>query len=154
MIVDLSTGFAKEARNMQKNRRSRRRGFTLMEVLLVMAILVILGSLVTVSYINIQKSSNVKAAKAQLDLVSSAVGLYQLDMGRTPPNLEALSEKPADGANNSKYAGPYLKQVLPPDPWGSPYKYEAIDANQYRVWSSGPDGTDGTADDVSLTQSN
>ncbi|MFO0885652.1 MAG: type II secretion system protein GspG [Pirellulales bacterium] len=88
-------------------------------------------------------------------MVSSAVGLYQLDMGRTPPpNLEALSEKPADGANNSKYAGPYLKQVLPPDPWGSPYKYEAIDANQYRVWSSGPDGTDGTADDVSLTQSN
>lgn len=139
---------------MRSNRRSRRRGFTLMEVLLVMAILVILGSLVTVSYINIQKSSNVKAAGTQLDLLSEAISLYQLDMGRTPPNIEALNERPADAANSGKYAGPYLKQALPPDPWGNPYKYEAIDANQFRVWSSGPDGTDGSGDDITKSSMN
>lgn len=131
---------------MRINRR-RRRGFTLMEVLLVMAILVVLGSLVTVSYINIQRSSNIKAAGTQINLVKDAVELYQLDMGRTPPSLEAMME-PAGGEAGSKYGGPYLKEVLPPDPWGNPYKYEATDTANFRVWSSGPDGADGSTDDI------
>lgn len=130
-----------------------RRGFTLMEVLLVMAILVILGSLVTVSFVRIQRNANIDGAKNQIKLFTDAVQIYQLNVGTAPTTqqgLEALRNAPGDLKNPAKWAGPYLKQEIPMDPWGNPYSYEQLSAEDFRVWSAGPDGNSGSDDDVQL----
>ncbi len=134
------------------NRRPRRRrGFTLMEVLLVLAILVILGSFVTVGYVQLQKKANIDAAKGQISMLEDAVQFYALAVGTAPTTtqgLEALRVAPSDLKNPRKWAGPYVKEQLPLDPWGAPYQYEQIDAENYKVWSNGPDGQQGSEDDV------
>jgi len=136
---------------MFARRNRRRRGFTLMEVLLVLAILVILGSFVTVGYVQLQKRANIDAARGQIGMLESAVDLYTLGVG-TPPStqqgLEALRVAPSDLRNPRKWAGPYIKEQLPFDPWGQPYQYEQIDSETYKIWSNGPDGQQGNEDDI------
>jgi general secretion pathway protein G len=142
---------------MRSRTGRRRRGFTLMEVLLVLAILVILGSLVTVSFIRIQQNANTDAARSQIKLLEDIVGHYMLAIG-TPPTteqgLEALRNAPSDLRNPAKWQGPYLNKDLPKDPWGGDYQYELIDAKlgTYRIWSNGPDGQSGSEDDISSDQ--
>jgi len=138
-----------------KSRRNRRRGFTLMEVLLVLAILVVLGSMVTVGYMQIKRNADRDAAKGQIGLLENAVDLYALNVGTSPTTqqgLLALREAPSDLKNVAKWAGPYLKEELPIDPWGQPYQYEQISADQFKVWSNGPDGQQGSEDDIDPTR--
>ena len=135
-----------------RSSRRRRRGFTLMEVLLVLAILVILGSLVGVSIFQMQKNANIKAARTQIGLLEKAITAYQVDVGSYPSGLDALLAAPADLRNQAKWSGPYLeKSQVPADPWGNPFAYELQSAESYRITSSGPDGQNGTADDISST---
>jgi len=140
---------------MKSRRHRRRRGFTLMEVLLVLAILVVLGSMVTVGYMQIQKNANKDAAKGQIGLLEDAVQLYALNVGTCPTTqqgLLALREAPSDLKNAAKWAGPYLTEELPIDPWGAPYQYEQLSADQFKIWSNGPDGQQGSEDDVDPTR--
>jgi general secretion pathway protein G len=134
------------------NRKARRNAFTLMEILLVLAILVVLASMVTLGYSQIQKRSYVNAAKTQLNLLESAVDAYQIDVGTLPANLDALLHAPSDLARPEKWGGPYLaKQTLPQDPWNQDYQYEVTDpANgKFRIWSPGPPGAN---QEISTTQ--
>jgi general secretion pathway protein G len=136
-------------------RRKRRLAFTLMEVLLVLAILVILGSLVTVSFIRIQQNANKDATRAQVMSLAHGVEMYQLAVGLPPSTqqgLEALRIAPADLKNPKKWAGPYFDKELPKDPWGGDYQYEQTDEVHFRVWSNGPDGQSGTEDDIASDQ--
>jgi general secretion pathway protein G len=140
---------------MNRRSRRRRRGFTLMEILLVLAILVVLGSMVTVGYVQIQKDANIKAARSQISLLEDAVNLYQLNVGTCPSTqqgLEALLAMPPDLPVPQKWTGPYLnKRELPFDPWNQPYNYEQLDASQFRIWSNGPNSVPGDEDDISTT---
>ena len=136
-----------------KTRRNRRRGFTLMEILLVLAILVVLGSMVTVGFVRMQKNAYINTTKSQISLLEDAVQAYTLSVG-VPPNtqqgLEALIVQPGDLPSPEKWTGPYLdKQSLPLDPWGNQYEYEQINADQFRIWSPGPDKASGSEDDIS-----
>jgi general secretion pathway protein G len=136
---------------MSARRRRPRRGFTLMEVLLVLAILVVLGSMVTVGYLQLQKNANKDAARSQISMLEDAVQLYALQVGSCPSTqngLEALRVAPSDLRNPAKWAGPYLTSALPNDPWGQPYQYEALSAEEFRIWSNGPDGQQGNEDDI------
>jgi general secretion pathway protein G len=137
------------------NRRPRRRhAFTLMEILLVLAILVVLGSMVSLGYVKIQQEANKKAAKAQLTLLEGAVNTYILDVGSPPSDLSGLVTVPGELANPTKWAGPYLdKENLPQDPWNQDFQYEIVDqANaKFRIWSNGPDQQPGSSDDISTT---
>lgn len=136
-----------------RTRRSRRAAFTLMEILLVLAILVVLGSMVGVGYVQIQKNAMKNAAKSQVTLLENAVKLYMLDVGTPPTDLNALLQLPPD-VSETKWGGPYLeKQELPQDPWNQEYQYEIIDqqAGTFRVWSNGPDQQPGSTDDISTT---
>lgn len=139
---------------MKRNLRSRRRrGFTLMEVLLVLAILVILGSLVGVSIFQMQKNANVRAAKTQIGMIEKALTAYQVDMGSYPSSqqgLDALMAVPADARNAAKWSGPYLEKQIPGDPWGNPFTYELTSPEQFQITSPGPDGSAGTADDITI----
>ena len=135
-------------------RRPRRReAFTLIEVLLVLVILVILGSLVGIQIRSAQKKAFVNAAKTQVNNFEQPLGMYQLDMGNYPSSsagLEALRSAPGD-AQESKWAGPYLQKAVPLDPWGRQYQYAnpgKHNTDGYDAWSLGPDGADGTDDDV------
>lgn len=142
-------------------RRRRRGGFTLLEVLLVLAILVILGSMVTVFFARTQQGAYEKAAKAQISAFEQAIDLYRLHVGTYPnanQGLESLRVPPADLKNPMKWQGPYIKDMIPADPWDNPYQYELLDTsamslNPYKISSWGADGVEGTEDDISnITQ--
>src|SRR6185437_9610043 len=107
-------------------RRPRRReAFTLIEVLLVLVILVILGSLVGIQIRSAQKKGLVNAAKTQVGMFKTPLDMYQLDLGNYPSSsagLEALRSAPGD-AQDSKWAGPYLEKAVPLEHWGRQYQY-------------------------------
>lgn len=128
-----------------------RAGFTLMEVLLVLAILVILGTLAVTNFSRVFAGAKIKAARSQLNQFKTPLNIYQMDTGAYPDNnqgLEALRVLPPDLANAGNWNGPYLSTDIPLDPWENPYGYERIDQNSYRVYSAGPDGQLGSDDDI------
>ncbi len=135
------------------NRRRRRsRGFTLMEILLVLAILVVLGAMVGVGYSRVQVNAMKSAARTQIGLLEDATKLYILDVGSPPSSLDALITAPPDLANPAKLQGPYLeKTTLPVDPWNNAYQYEVTDPTngKFRIWSAGPPGANA---EISTTQ--
>lgn len=142
----------------RRTKRSRRRhAFTLMELLLVMAILVILLSLVATRFTGTQKKSNINAAKAQIGLLKQPLDMFALDMNTFPTTeqgLEALTEAPADLEDETKWQGPYTDAKIGTDPWGNEYQYRYPPENNKEqdfpeIWSLGPDGEDNTEDDIS-----
>ena len=106
------------------------------------------------AYGPVRKQANIKAARAQIGVFESALGLYQVNIGdypQTDQGLEAMREAPSALNDPDKWAGPYLAKAVPNDPWGQPYQYEypgTHDDNMPDIWSMGPDMVDGTDDDV------
>ncbi len=134
--------------------RPRRRGFTLVEVLLVLTILVIIVSLATTSIVSMQRRAYLKAAELQVRLFKSQLECYHLDMSEFPTTeqgLEALRNQPAGLVNPDDWAGPYSDEDVPLDPWNNPYQYMCPGQNnpdRYDLWSWGPDKQDRTEDDI------
>jgi general secretion pathway protein G len=132
----------------------RRRGFTLMEVMLVLVILVILGSLTVGMFSSQQRQAAVRSTRAQIGLFKTPLDSYHLDMGSYPATddgLNSLSQVPSSASNAANWAGPYLEGSIPSDPWGNPYQYAYPGTNnpdKYDIWSFGPDGSNGTDDDI------
>jgi len=137
-----------------RDRSRRRAGFTLIEVLLVLIILVILASLVVGTYSGAQHQAQINAARSQIGLFKTPLNMYRLNIGSYPTTdvgLEALRSPPANLPNPLKWQGPYLEQQIPLDPWDNPYHYECpgrMNPDSYDVWSMGPDGQSGTEDDI------
>ena len=132
-------------------RRRRRPGFTLMEVLLVLAILVIIGSMVGFFVAGMQKSAYEDLARSQIGMFEGQLDAYRLHVGTYPTTtqgLQALRTIPSDLQNPNRWRGPYSAKDIPADPWGNPYQYELIAAEQFRIWSWGADGMSGTQDDI------
>lgn len=136
-----------------RSRHRRRKAFTLMEVLLVLAILVILGSLVSVSYVTIQRNSKISSTRTQINFLRTALDVYQADVGYYPSDLSALRQPPTDLTNPKKWKGPYIDKEIPNDPWDNPYQYELttdeFGRQQPVLVSYGPDRQQGTEDDIS-----
>lgn len=112
-------------RHVKASRRpASEEGFTLVELLIVMAILVLLAGVVGPRVLNYLGSSKSKAARIQIEALSTSLELYHLDAGHYPTSaegLKALIEKPARAR---VWNGPYLKKSeIPPDPWGREYIY-------------------------------
>jgi general secretion pathway protein G len=117
-----------------------------------MAILIILGSIVTVSVIKLQRNAQIDGARTQIKTLETAIQAYQLSVGTCPTTqqgLDALNAPPGDLRNPAKWTGPYIEKAIPADPWGTPYQYEAVSSDQFRIWSAGPDMGSGTEDDIS-----
>lgn len=137
------------SRMYRKSSRARR-GFTLLELMLVMAILVILASLGTMAVLNMQRSASKKAETTQIAMFQQACIAYKMDMQSFPATLQDLLVMPA-GATPAKWSGPYLQnmQQIPMDTWGNQYSYQPNDANNVvQIMSAGPDRQVGTADDI------
>ncbi len=144
------------AKRIQR-RRHNRHGFTLMEVLLVMAILVIMAGLVTYSYLTIQQNAQADHANNQINVFESAIERYQLDLGAPPNTLEELRVAPQGLSNPKKWRGPYLGSDVPVDPWGQAYQYEPTGVDSLgnpkpTISSAGADRAPGTEDDISNIQ--
>jgi general secretion pathway protein G len=135
-------------------RRLAQGGFTLAEILVVLVILGLLAGIVFTRVAGQTERARVQTARAQVAALEEAVRRFEADNGffpETEQGLEALVEKPAAGRAPTNYAdGGYLDRGVPADPWGNPYKYLAPGARNrdFDLWSAGPDGADGTDDDV------
>lgn len=116
-------------------------GFTLLELLVVIAIIGLLASLVAPRYFDQVSKTNTKVARAQIDSLEKGLDQYRLDVGSYPSTelgLAALNTRPQ---NLEKWAGPYLKKAVPPDPWGARYIYKSPgDHGDYDLFSLGSDG--------------
>lgn len=130
------------------------RGFTLLELLVVIVIIGLLAAYVGPKYFSQIQRSEITVAKAQIEAFGKALDTYRIDMGRYPVSeqgLEALVRQPD---NNSKWRGPYLKSDIPLDPWGNPYRYQqpGLGGLEYQVLSFGKDGKPGgSGDDADLS---
>lgn len=120
------------------------KGFTLIEVLIVMVILGLLAALVAPRMFGKVGKSRQKAAKSQIALFETALDTYRLDVGKYPTTeqgLEALRVKPEDA---ERWDGPYLPKEIPADPWGHAYVYRSPGENgDFDIISLGGDGKDG-----------
>ncbi len=130
---------------MNGNRkRNNERGFTLVELLVVMVILGLLASLVLPNFFRQGAKARVGVARSQIAQLGTALDAYALDTGRYPTDsegLEALLEAPGDAKN---WDGPYLKKSVPDDPWGNPYIYSTGGSLAgYVLLSNGADGKSG-----------
>lgn len=134
-------------RKRKTNARRRGAGFTLMEVLLVVAILLILASLATVAISRTLKGTQSKQAQIDISTLTQAINVYFIDVGSYPPTLEALVVQPDGLANPAKWNGSYLEKDLPADPWGNQYLY-SVNGDQIQIKSMGPDGVADTQDDI------
>jgi len=134
---------------MQKSDRRRQSGFTLIEVMVVVAILAILAAVVVPRVMD--EPAKARRAKVQQDIraIESALDLYKLDNYRYPTTeqgLEALVSPPTSGPEPENYKeGGYLRK-LPEDPWGNPYRYvHPGEHGEFDVYSLGADGASGAS---------
>ena len=137
-------------------KRNARLGFTLIEVLLVLAILGVIAAMVVPQLLGRQRQANIDATKLSISGVEQALEIYATDhSGDFPTTGDGLESLLTAPNNDEKWHGPYLKESksLPVDAWGRPLQYEYpgqhnTDGSKADISSGGPDKAFGTADDI------
>lgn len=125
------------------------RGFTLLELLVVMVIIGLLASYVGPRYFGQVGKSEQALAKSQVESFHRALATYRLDVGSFPSTEEGLAALVSKPAGASRWNGPYLTKSVPADPWGRPYVYAAPGAKgDYDLLSYGKDGQAGGTGDA------
>lgn len=129
------------------------RGFTLLELLVVMVIIGLLAGYVGPKYFAQIGKSEVKAARAQIDSLGKALDQFRLDTGHYPTPEEGLAALITPQTSEPKWGGPYLAKDVPADPWGNPYVYKIPgEHGEYDLLSYGKDGKPGgTNEDADIT---
>jgi general secretion pathway protein G len=122
-------------------------GFTLIEILVVMAIIGMLAVMVAPNIFNQQAGAQRDAALSQISALEAALDTYRLDVGQYPDSLEGLVE---NDSGRAAWNGPYLRREVPQDPWGNEYVYDS-DGRGFTLVSYGPDGErGGEGDDADI----
>ncbi len=140
------------------NRRRRgRRGFSLIELLIVIAILLAIGGLVAVTMLNVRDQSDIDLQRVQFDQIDQAMTRFNVDLRRYPSEEEGIaalwdSEVLEDEEDMNRWRGPYLDSPITEDAWGTELEYrypsEERGDGYYDIVSAGPDREHGTEDDI------
>lgn len=126
------------------------KGFTLLELLVVMVIIGLLAGYVGPKYFAQIGKSEVKVARAQIDALSKSLDQFRLDAGHYPSAEEGLAALVTRPANETKWDGPYLSKSVPLDPWGNAYIYKFPgEHGEFDLISNGRDGQPGGTGDAS-----
>ena len=131
--------------NLRTRPRTRRRGFTLIELMVVVLILAVLAALVVPRIVGSGEQAKVGAAKSDLATIKSLLDQFHLDNGRYPTTeegLAVLSARSAPSGLESTFKTLSSKDITS-DPWGHPYVYDLQSSEQYTVTSYGADGVEG-----------
>ncbi len=121
------------------------RGFTLIELMVVMIIIALLAGFVAPKFFKRVDESRRTAAKNQISAFESALDMFYIDTGRYPTTEEGLTALVKKPENAKNWKGPYLKKAIPKDPWGNDYVYKCPgqDGRDYDIISYGADGAEG-----------
>lgn len=132
--------------------RAHTRAFTLIEVLIVLAIIVALAGLVGVALFQRRDEAKVDLAKTDLGTIKSAMQMFYLHFERYPTTEEGIAvlwdKSMLDDPELEDKWGGYLAGKMEKDKWGNEWGYEQLSYNSYRIWSVGPDGEEDTDDDL------
>jgi len=125
------------------------KGFTLLELLVVMVIIGLLAGYVGPKYFSQVGKSEIKVTRAQIDAIEKALDNYRLDTGHYPSLDQGLAALNVAPANETKWDGPYLKKGVPFDPWGNAYQYKIPgDHGEFDLFSYGKDNQPGGSDEA------
>jgi len=138
---------------MKQTRKQFQRsaGFSILELLLVLVILGILAGIVATRFTGTTEKANIAAATTQLNNLKGALTRYEIAIGSFPTTqqgLAALSELPS-GVDENKWER-FIEEKVKNDPWGNPYvyRYPGEHNNDYDLYCLGPDGKEGSDDDI------
>ncbi len=133
------------SRKEEVSKRGRRSGFTLIEVLLVVAILGILAAVVVGNFGNHGDNARIKATRSSIAAIATQIDVYQLDTGRYPTSLQNL----LTSSGEPNWNGPYIRggEGALQDSWGTALNYR-VEGNSYKIVSAGKDAQMGTEDDI------
>ena len=153
--------FSRSAPAPAPARRRPRRGFTLIELLVTIAIIATLAAIVAPALFGNVGEARRNSARSQIQILALALDAYRLDNDAFPTTdqgLEALRTMPVSGEPPGNWKGPYLRQLVPIDPWGRPYVYTApglVNPNSYDLYTLGKDGKPGgEGEDADITSWN
>lgn len=138
---------------------TKARGFTLLEVMIVIVIILAILGLVTVNLMGTRKTADTKLVQVQLEALKGAMDQFYLEFNRYPSEEEGLGVLWSKDALPEEEQGKwrmFTKEALPRDPWGSEWGYRVTTAEEsadasgsgFEIWSYGPDKEDGSADDI------
>lgn len=137
---------------------ARRRAFTLLELIVVIAIIATLAAVVAPSIFRNVGDAKTSAAKSQIEIFALALNAYRMDNDNFPTTdqgLDALRTAPTVGDPPRNWRGPYLSKVVPLDPWGRPYVYIApgkVNPASFDLYTLGRDGKPGgDGEDADIT---
>ena len=142
-----------QLKNLKKSKlsRSSRRGFTLVEMLLVLVILATLAAVVVPKFAGRAKQAKVTAAISQIANLEIALDSFEVDNAYYPKGGDGLKELIDQPSNTPDWQGPYMQKSIPLDPWRNEYVYVypgKKNSSSYDIYSVGPDGRAGTEDDI------
>jgi len=131
----------------------RRRGFTLLELMVVLLILALLATIAAPQVMKHLSKAKSQTARIQIDALTASVNFFQMDVGRAPTEQEGLKVLIERPGNEAKWDGPYIQKADSlTDPWGRPYLYKHPgthrDIEVYTLGSDGKEGGDGDARDI------
>lgn len=131
----------------------RQRGFTLLELLVVLVVLGLLAGIVAPKYFSQLGRSQTKVARAQIEGLAKALDLYRLEVGHYPSTEQGLQALVVAPSEEPRWTGPYLQKSVPQDPWGRNYIYRCPGENgEYDLLSLGKDGQPGgVGEDAEVT---